>query len=256
MRVRRLTWAGVEIQGSGATVLIDLLARVPELAEYGGEPVEEFVAPAAEAGTVPVAAVTHLHSDHFDAESLHEALAPNASVLCPVGTEEQIRDSGLEARGVAPWETVTFDGLGFTAVPAVDGFGDVQVSWVVSDGDRRMIHCGDTLWHGYWWEIAKRSGPIDLAFLPINGAIADFDYLQPASGMPAILTPEQAASAALVLGAQAAAPHHYGTFHKPPTYVSLPDPEGAFVAAAERRGVATRVLRPGEEIELSPTAQG
>jgi L-ascorbate metabolism protein UlaG (beta-lactamase superfamily) len=256
MRVRRLTWTGLEIRGSEATVLIDLLGRVPELAQYGGEPVEEFVAPAAEAGTVPVAAVTHLHSDHFDVESLREALAPNASVLCPVGTEEQVRDSGLEARGVAPWDTVTFDGLRLMAVPAVDGFGDVQASWVVSDGDHRMIHCGDTLWHGYWWEIAKRCGPIDLAFLPINGAMADFDYLQPASGMPAILTPEQAAAAALVLGARGAAPHHYGTFHKPPTYVSLPDPEGAFVAAAERRGVATRVLRPGEEIELSPPAQG
>ena len=91
-------------------------------------------------------------------------------------------------------------GLEFTAVPAVDGFGSPQVSWVVSDGETRLIHCGDTLWHGYWWQIAERFGPFDLAFLPINAAVAEFEYLQPPSELPAVLTPEQAAGAGHVLG--------------------------------------------------------
>lgn len=255
MHVRRLTWTGLEVRGPRGTLLIDLLRRTPELARYGGEPAEELVPPAAPPDTVSAAAVTHLHSDHFDVDSLREALAPDATVLCPAETAEQVRGSGLEARGIALWETVEVDGLAITAAPAVDGFGDAQVSWVVSDGESKLIHCGDTLWHGYWWEIASRCGPIDLAFLPINGAIADLDDLQPASGIPAILTPEQAAAAAFVLGAREAAPHHYGTFHKPPKYISLPDPEGAFIIATERRGVATRVLRPGEELDLSGSSQ-
>jgi L-ascorbate metabolism protein UlaG (beta-lactamase superfamily) len=250
MLVRRLTWSGLEIKAPGSTVVIDLLGGIPALAEYAGDPAEELLAPATAAGTVAAAAVTHLHSDHFDVEALRHALAPGALVLCPVESTETVRAAGLNARGVELWETAAVGELDLTAVPAVDGFGSAQVSWLVAHAGRRLIHCGDTLWHGYWWQIAERSHAIDLAFLPVNGAIADFDYLQPPSGMAAVLTPEQAAAAAHVLGARLAAPIHYGTFHRPPLYISLPDVESAFVAAAARRGVTTRLLRPGDEVDL------
>lgn len=65
---------------------------------------------------------------------------------------------------------------------------------------------------------------------------------------------EEAAAAAQVLRAAEALPMHYGTFHLPPYYLSMPDPEAAFVAAAERRGVPVRVLRPGESLELGAVA--
>jgi L-ascorbate metabolism protein UlaG (beta-lactamase superfamily) len=86
----------------------------------------------------------------------------------------------------------------------------------------------------------------------VNGAIAEFDYLPTASGLSAVMSPEQAAAAAHILGAELAAPIHYGTFHRPPLYISLPDPEATFAAAAVRRGVATRLLRAGDELELAP----
>jgi len=251
MLVRRLTWAGLEIQVPGTTLVIDLLGGVPELAQYAGNPTEDLLVPSSQAGTVAAAAVTHPHSDHLDVGALRDALAPDAPVLCPMEIAEVLAGAGLMSRGVELWETVDVGELRLTAVPAVDGFGSSQVSWVVSHDDRRLIHCGDTLWHGYWWEIAQRCGPIDLAFLPVNGAMAEFDDLRPPSGIPAVLTPEQAAAAAQVLVAREAAPIHYGTFHKPPRYISLPDPEAAFFAAAARRGVKTRLMRPGDEIELS-----
>ena len=159
MLVRRLTWAGLEIQTPAATVVVDLLGGTPSLSQYAGAPREELLAPSAQPGTVAAAAVTHLHSDHFDVEALRRALAPDAPVLCPTAVAETVRDAGLKARGVDVWETVTVEDLRFTAVPAVDGFGSPQVSWVVADGDSRVIHCGDTLWHGYWWQIAERCGP-------------------------------------------------------------------------------------------------
>jgi L-ascorbate metabolism protein UlaG (beta-lactamase superfamily) len=254
MMVRRLTWAGLEIQTAAGTVVVDLLGGTPALSQYAGEPQEELLAPAAEPGTVAAAAVTHLHSDHFDIGALQRALAPDAPVLCPVAASEQVRESGLNARGTALWETVTVADVQLTAVPAVDGFGSPQVSWVVSHGDARLIHCGDTLWHGYWWQIAERYGPFDLAFLPVNAAIAEFEYLQPPSGLPAVLSPGQAAAAAQVLRARRAAPIHYGTFHKPPLYIGLPDPESSFAVAAERRGVSTWLAQPGQQIELTPAA--
>lgn len=252
MLVRRLTWAGLEIRAAGTTLVIDLLERVPELSEYAGEPAEDLLGPSDGHGNVSAAAITHPHSDHFDVGALQAALAPGASVLCPVEITDSVAEAGVTPRGVGVWETVEVGDLMVTAAPAVDGFGATQVSWVVTHGDRSLIHCGDTLWHGYWWEIAQRCGPIDLAFLPVNGAMAEFDDLHPPSGVPAVLTPEQAAAAAQVLAAREAAPIHYGTFHKPPTYISLPDPEAAFAAAAVRRGVTTRLMRPGDEIELAP----
>jgi L-ascorbate metabolism protein UlaG (beta-lactamase superfamily) len=252
MRVRRLAWAGIEIHTGEAAVVIDLLGGVPSLAQYAGEPSEPLIAPSAPEGTLAAAAVTHLHSDHFDVDTLRRTLAPDAPVLCPAPAADAVADSGLNARGVELWETVAVGDIELTAVPAVDGFGSDQVSWVAANGEQRLIHCGDTLWHGYWWQIAERCGPIDIAFLPINAAIADFDYLQPPSGLPAVLTPEQAAAAAQVLGAREAAPIHYGTFHKPPTYIAYPDAEAAFVGACFRRGVSTRLLRAGDKVGLAP----
>jgi L-ascorbate metabolism protein UlaG (beta-lactamase superfamily) len=257
MIVRRLTWAGLEIRTPAATMVIDLLAGTPALSEYAGAPKEELLAPAAGDGTVALAAVTHLHSDHFDAEGLRRSLAPDAPVLCPAAASDKVRESGLNARGTELWETVAVADLSLTAVPAVDGFGSPQVSWVVAHGDHRLIHCGDTLWHGHWWQIAERCGPFDLAFLPINAAIAEFEYLRPPSGLPAVLTPEQAAAAAQVLRAHRAAPIHYGTFHKPPGYIALPDAESAFAVAAGRRGVTVWLPQPGEQVDLTrPSARG
>lgn len=254
MIVRRLTWAGLEVQAPATTAVVDLLGGTPSLSQYAGEPTEDLLAPAAAPGTVAAAAVTHLHSDHFDVKALGRALAPDAPVLCGAPDAARVGENGLNARGVELWETVTVDGLQFTAVPAVDGLGAPQVSWVVSDGETRLIHCGDTLWHGYWWEIAERCGPFDLAFLPINAAVVEFEYLQPPSGLAAVLTPEQAAAAAQALRARQAVPIHYGTFHKPPLYVAIPDAAGAFAIAAQRRGVPTRLLQAGDEVDLSAVA--
>ena len=254
MIIRRLTWAGLELQTPDATAVVDLLGGRPSLSEYAGDPTEDLLAPVAAQGTVAAAAVTHLHSDHFDVDALQRALAPGSPVLCPTAAVAQVGEAGLNPTGVEPWETVTAAGLQFTAVPAVDGFGSPQVSWVITDGETRLIHCGDTLWHGYWWDIAQRCGPFDIAFLPINAAVAEFDYLQPPTALPAVLTPEQAAAAAQVLGARQASPIHYGTFHKPPTYIAYPNAEAAFAVACRRRGVPMRLLHAGDEVSLAPVA--
>lgn len=251
MIVRRLSWAGLELQTPDMTAVVDLLSGTPSLSKYAGDPGEELVAPAAAPGTVAAAAVTHLHSDHFDVDGLKRVLAPDAPVLCPAATVAQVAEPGLNATGVELWETASVGDLHFTAVPAVDGFGAAQVSWVVSDGQTRLIHCGDTLWHGYWWQIAERCGPFDIAFLPINAAVADFDYLQPPAGLPAVLSPEQAAAAAQLLGAREVAPIHYGTFHKPPTYIAYPNAEAAFANACLRREVSARLLQAGDEVDLT-----
>jgi L-ascorbate metabolism protein UlaG (beta-lactamase superfamily) len=149
---------------------------------------------------------------------------------------------GLRVIPAASWVPVSRGGFIFTAVPAIDGFGDEQVSWVIANGKRRFFHAGDTLWHGYWRTIATQFGPFEAAFLPINGVQVGGE---PTQETPAVLTPVQAVDAAIALDAKLMVPIHYGS-SSPPDYVEADDPLGTARAAASRRGMAFRHLTPGE----------
>jgi L-ascorbate metabolism protein UlaG (beta-lactamase superfamily) len=242
--IERLSWAGLRVTGAGGRLLVDALGDASACAPFMGEPRE----PLAPVGAADAALITHLHPDHFDAATLRDRIG-EAAVFCPLGTEEKVAAAGLTAQGVGVWEQVDAAGFTCTAVPAVDGLGDAQVSWVVAGDGQKVIHCGDTLWHGSWWRIAARTGPFAAAFVCINGASVRLPGLEP-SGIEADLTPEQAAAAASVLAAELAIPIHYGTFDNPPVYEETADAEGRFRAAADARGVEARLLSPGAELRL------
>lgn len=114
---------------------------------------------------------------------------------------------------------------------------------MIQGGGRRIIHCGDTLWHGHWWRIRRKHGPFDAAFLCINGAVMTYPGLEP-SGIPADMTAPQAAAAGKLLGAGFVCPIHYGTFNAP-EYSETPNVEQTFLAAASERGVAVQIVPPG-----------
>ena len=90
-----------------------------------------------------------------------------------------------------------------------------------------------------------RCGTIDIAFLPVNGAVADLPHRQPPSPLPACLGPQQAAVAAALLRARLAVPIHYGAIHGPPVYAEVDDPAGAFASAAT---VPVQVVAPGADV--------
>lgn len=167
-------------------------------------------------------------------------------MVCHDAVAATVAADGIRVRGVALHDTIILGDLSATAVEAVDGLGDDQVSWIVSGGGRRIIHCGDTLWHGYWWKL-RQYGPFDVAFLPING-VAVLTRTPP-SGLPADLTPEQACAAGQILGARAVCPMHYGE-SEPPGYVEVPDPEGAFKTAAKARNIAMQIVKPGDWVQM------
>jgi len=259
MQIRRLGWAGLELESDGHVALVDLLQDTDWIAGFVGEPRTELPGPSKPAD---LALVTHLHADHADPASLARALKPGAPVLRPApgageglenaaieNAETGFREAELATRVVEPWETDELGPFRVSAIPAADGTGDPQVSWVVSDGETTLIHCGDTLFHGWWWRAALRFGPIDLAFLPVNGAVLDFPHRQPASRLPAAMTPPQAAVAARALGVREAIPMHYDTFHRPPLYDALDGAAEAFLAEAAAAGVSARVVEPGELVE-------
>ncbi len=263
MVVRRLGWAGLEVMAGGASVVVDPLADRTSMEAVVGQvrgPLPQPAQSSAAAGLV-----THLHLDHTDAPALAAALQAEAPVLRParaegrgletiatVGAEEALEQRDLAQRVLAAWDTASISAFTVTAVPAVDGFGDPQVSWVIEAGGRRILHAGDTLFHGSWWLIAMRHGPFDAVFLPVNGAVCDLPHRQPPSPLAATMDPDQAAAAAHLLGARLAVPIHYDAIHHPPAYAQTDRPAERFHDAARRAGVAASVMEPGEVVELGP----
>jgi L-ascorbate metabolism protein UlaG (beta-lactamase superfamily) len=268
MKVRWLGWAGVEIEAEGESLVIDPLADVAAtFAAVGEERLRRAKLPtvvAAEAeGTAVAGLVTHLHRDHTAAGALAKALSPDAAVHEPAwpGGEDvenlalaqanaELERVGLRRRAVEAWEQAEVGPFAITALPAVDGLGDPQVSWLVEADGQRVLHLGDTIFHGYWWRMSRRHGPFDVVLAPINGPLVDFPHLQPPSSLAAAMEPEQAALAAELLRTRILVPIHYDGYSVDPWYRPIEDPRARFDAAAAGRSYETRVLEPGQSFDL------
>src|SRR4051794_19688536 len=269
MEINWLGWAGVELRVGDATLVIDPLADAAAVfAPLGPDAIvalPDVVAP--QAGSAVAGLVTHLHRDHTDAAALMAALAPGAPVLEPAAgggdkvenlalaqAEHELAESGLERRRLEPWRTVEVGPFTVTALPAVDGIGDPQLSWLIEADGVKVLHLGDTIFHGYWWRMARRHGPFDAVCVPVNGAVLSFPHRQPPSPLAGALDPEQAAIAAQVLGARVAIPIHAEGYDIAGVYEPVVSAATKFVEAAQARGVAARILPPGESAEIAAGA--
>jgi L-ascorbate metabolism protein UlaG (beta-lactamase superfamily) len=241
LHIERLTWAGIKLVAGDTTVFVDAIGT--DL--WDGHPPGGLVALEADTSR-RYALITHAHNDHFDATSLKAVLGDNGYVICHESVATYVASRGLRVIPAKTWEPLRRGGFVFTAVPAEDGFGAEQVSWIVSRGDRKFLHAGDTLWHGKWSLIGQQFGPFDAVFLPINAARVGPD---PKPETPGVMGPEQAVDAAILLGAMRIVPIHFGG-HQPPGYLEPEQVLATFLATAKRRNmVATRLL-PGERLEL------
>ena len=253
MNVRYMGWSGVEVEYAGETLLIDYIEDGSSIFQDGA-----FVQPLGP-GTAAAAIVTHLHADHADPVALKRALGVDAPVFRPEPTqgsrairswtapvEERFRETKLLTHVAQPWTERQVGPFRLLAVPAVDGLGDPQLTWIVEAGGIRILHAGDTMNHGYWWAIAQFAGTIDVAFLPINGPVIQLPHLQPPSPFAAVLNPEEAAVAGHILGAGLVVPIHYGDINMPPVYVETQNPVTRFREQSEALGVSSMTAVPGE----------
>jgi L-ascorbate metabolism protein UlaG (beta-lactamase superfamily) len=261
MRIRWLGWAGVEIEERGECVVVDPLEDAAAVFAWPGEraaamPRPNVIAP--RAGAL-AGLVTHLHRDHADSTALAAALATDASVYEPQGyggsgteqlaiaqADRELTAAGLKRSPTLPWTSMTIGPFTVTALPAVDGTGDPQVSWLIEAGGRRVLHLGDTMFHGWWWRFTERFGAPTTVLAPINGARVSFPHRRPASTLPAVMDPEQAALAAELLQADQLVPIHYDGYALPGIYEPVPD------ALNRLRSASNRVtsLELGEIVEL------
>jgi L-ascorbate metabolism protein UlaG (beta-lactamase superfamily) len=245
MRVRRLSWAGVEVTTGASRLLLDPLADTEPLRRFLGAPRAPLIPVAVDRSTW--AAVTHLHPDHCDRVLLRRLAA--GQVICHEPVVDDLAADGIAATAAHLWEPIDAGPLRITPVPSHDWRGDDQVAWVVEAGRHRLIHCADTIWHGGWYQIARRYAAFDAAFLPINGVIARLSGFTP-TDVPATLTPEQAIEAAVVLRARRACPIHHGLFHNPPRYLEQDHALARFRAAAQRRSMGMAALHDGEFVPM------
>lgn len=168
-----LGWAGVEIRTAAGSLVIDPLKDATAVFAAFGHPEEPLLAEVSNPGGCALALLTHLHRDHADAGALLDALAPGATVLAPAGAtddrpedigmhqaQHELAAAGVELREVGTWQTLTLGGFSLSTVPAVDSLGEPQVSWIVEGDGSRVVHLGDTMFHGWWWRAPCATGPL------------------------------------------------------------------------------------------------
>jgi L-ascorbate metabolism protein UlaG (beta-lactamase superfamily) len=176
--------------------------------------------------------------DHFDARALRD-LAPRVPrAIAPPELRERMLGLGFqEVTGLAWWQPTTLDDLTITAVPTAAGGAN---GYVVASGDARLYLAGPTTAFPGLVDIAVAFPQLDVAILPIGG--------RRVLGVLHEMTPEQAAEAAVTLGASRVVPSDYGARSRSPFTWYGGDPLQRFRAAMAARGLADRVLvlEPGE----------
>ena len=250
MKVTRLSWAGLYIQSGSTNILIDPLQNISErMIQFLGPPKEPIIELPGNIGN-PHVFVTHIHPDHFDLETVSYLINDSSTFYAPTDVVNVAKKDGLT--GIIPtlYEPILAGQLTVTAVPAVDWVGDEQVSWVITDGTKRIFHGGDTGWHGYWWKFEKMFGPFDAVFLPVNGATGQVPGIEPASDIPGSLTPKEAVTAARILKAKALVPIHYDLFNNPPSYNQYANLDESLKIESQEQKVAIRYLKAGDTIEI------
>ena len=194
---------------------------------------------------VDVVTASHLHSDHFDPETLRAVAqaSPGLQLIVP----EAMRALALEQIGLEPAAVTGLDdrtqceaaGFRIVGVPAAherldrDEAGRHRcLGYVIHCGPWAVYHAGDTVRHD---GLAERLRPqsIAVALLPINGR-------HPGRSVAGNLDGREAAALAREIGAALAIPCHYEMFE---FNTASPDP---FAAEARRIGQSCRVLRCGE----------
>jgi len=242
VKIRRLSWAGIQIEYDGVSLFVDPWVDTDI---WDGKWKLPVIDPKPQTETNHVA-ITHAHNDHWDPKAINAIYGTKrASIFCGPKTAPALASFNLPAIRVSElWEPWLFSSGKFTliAIPAQDYSAIEQVSWVIKVGGKTIYHGGDSMWHGHFHKVSNAYGPFDIVFLPINGA--DLLVLQPNSHICASLDPIQATAAAKVLRAGLVVPIHYG-MEDPVYYLEYPNAEKVFIEECKRREVKLEIVEPG-----------
>lgn len=236
LTVTRIVHGSVIVDMAGTRVLVDpwfhsgLITRHKE--PLGITP----------AGLPTVAAIllTHRHPDRFDPRALRDLVPSVPEVIAPAGLRQQLVELGF--RTVTPlgwWDRTQVGTLAVTAVPALHA---VPENGYVLEGNGVAVYvAGDTRTFPELADIATRFPHLDAALLPVGG--------ERLLGLRREMGPDEAARAAVTLGAQRVIPIGYGERGAFPFSWHARHPVERFVDACTDRGLTRNqivILEPGE----------
>lgn len=255
LRVWWLGQSGFLVQWNGQRLLFDPYLSDSLTTKYASTDkphvrmTERCIAPARLTGISRVTA-SHVHTDHLDAETLRSLASASAGFRLyhpmPIRAEVEKRTAGaaIELRGLSEalpslegdWEVHATVAKHNEVVRDAAG-NSAYIGFLVRCGPFRLFHSGDTLWHDEIVRQCQAFGPIDLAFLPINGN-------QPERRVAGNLDGPEAAALAKAIGAKRVIPCHYEMFE-----FNTASP-AAFIAACEKLEQPFTVMRCGERLDL------
>jgi L-ascorbate metabolism protein UlaG (beta-lactamase superfamily) len=212
MIIRKLNWAGLQLNCGDKVILIDAVENFKPYLPVLGHPLTPLVEFTSDTRADYIL-FTHLHLDHFDVSVFAKCLKPGGKIIGYQKHENVIRNLGYDFVLLGNDQSWEENGIVFKSVYAMDGIGEEQTAWIVSYKGTSIFHGGDTIWHNQFWKLGKENPGINYAFLPVNGALVNFEIIGlEYSTIPASLTPEQAFNAAKLLHARELIPIHYGKF--------------------------------------------
>ena len=194
---------------------------------------------------VQLATSSHNHTDHLDAETLHQLLAanPELTLILPTANvdfaNDRLKSNPPTFLPVDAGETVESHGFSITGILAahdeiqLDQNGRSHfIGFVAKFGPWTIYHSGDTRWHD---RLVPDLLPhtVDVALVPING-------YKPERRVAGNLNGTEAACLAKAIGARIAIPHHFEMFA-----FNTETPE-EFEQTAKRLDQSVKVLQAGE----------
>jgi L-ascorbate metabolism protein UlaG (beta-lactamase superfamily) len=204
--------------------------------------------------------LSHNHYDHCDLPTLRRlAKRFDPSVVTTLGNARLVRSAGIRrVTELDWWDHATIGALPMTLTPAqhfsartpFDRNRSLWGGFVLGAAARRIYFAGDTAYAGFFRDIVKRLGPVDLALLPI-GAYEPRWFMQSVH-----MNPAEAVQAHVDLGAPDSIGMHFGTFQL--TAEGIDDPIRDLIAACRERNVrpsSFRVLGFGETVRLSASSR-
>ena len=194
---------------------------------------------------VQLATSSHNHTDHLDAETLHQLLAANPELTLVLPTanvdfaNDRLKSNPPTFLPVDAGETVESHGFSITGILAahdeiqLDQNGRSHfIGFVAKFGPWTIYHSGDTRWHN---RLVPDLLPhtVDVALVPING-------YKPERRVAGNLNGTEAACLAKAIEARVAIPHHFEMFA-----FNTETPE-EFEQTAKRLDQPVKVLQAGE----------
>jgi L-ascorbate metabolism protein UlaG (beta-lactamase superfamily) len=237
MHIWWLGQSGFLVQVAGENILLDPYLSDSLTLQYAQtdtphERITALIVDPSLLSFVDVVTSSHAHGDHLDIGTLPHVLSGDAAFVCAAGSEHVAaeRAGRLPDAALGIGDDADFGGFRIEAVPAYHEGAPEAVGYIVRNGAYAFYHSGDSRRVQGMAEAVAPHG-VDVAFVPINGALGNMDGTD-------------AARLAYEAGANIAIPCHHEMFRFNTAGTSR------FVAECARIGQEYRLPRAGERITI------